>query len=211
MVRTPGLPQQRQARHQRRANPAFFIAVTPSTMPDYSALPVHMFSTTLPAMKNSLLLACCLSIGLAATARAEIYKNVDANGHVTYSNVPSKGAKKLDLEPPASTGFDSKPRTRTATPSPSDFPRVDKQTQVQRDLKRKKILEEELATEKKVLEDAKKAYAENQANAEFFRANNLKEPGNIIKYDENLKRLEAEVESHKKNVELLQKELDSFK
>jgi hypothetical protein len=209
MVRTPGLPQQRQAWHQRRANPAFFIAVTPSTMPGQGALPVHMFSTTLPAMKNSLLLACCLSIGLAATAQAEIYKNVDANGHVTYSNVPSKGAKKLDLEPSANTGFESKPRTRTATPS--DFPRVDKQTQVQRDQKRKKILEEELATEKKVLEDAKKTYAENQANAEFFRANNLKEPGNIIKYDENLKRLEAEVESHKKNVELLQKELDSFK
>ena len=160
-------------------------------------------------MKNSLLLACCLSIGLAATAQAEIYKNVDANGHVTYSNVPSKGAKKLDLEPSANTGFESKPRTRTATPS--DFPRVDKQTQVQRDQKRKKILEEELATEKKVLDDAKKTYAENQANAEFFRANNLKEPGNIIKYDDNLKRLEAEVESHKKNVELLQKELDSFK
>lgn len=160
-------------------------------------------------MKNSLLLACCLSIGLATTAQAEIYKNVDANGHITYSNVPSKGAKKLDLDPSANTGFESKPRTRTATPS--DFPRVDKQTQVQRDQKRKKILEEELATEKKVLDDAKKTYAENQANAEFFRANNLKEPGNIIKYDENLKRLEAEVESHKKNVELLQKELDSFK
>lgn len=170
---------------------------------------MHMFSTTLPAMKNTLLLAGYLSIGLAATVQAEIYKNVDANGHVTYSNVPSKGAKKLDLEPPANTGFESKPRARTVTPS--DFPRVDKQTQVQRDQKRKKILEEELATEKKVLDDAKKTYAENQANAEFFRANNLKEPGNIIKYDENLKRLEAEVESHKKNVELLQKELDSFK
>lgn len=142
-------------------------------------------------------------------AWAEIYKNVDANGHITYSNVPSKGAKKLDLEPPANTGFDSKPRTRT--PTPSDFPRVDKQTQVQRDQKRRKILEDELTTEKKVLEDAKKAYAESQANAEFFRANNLKEPGNIIKFDENLKRQEAEVEAHKKNVELLQKELDSFK
>lgn len=160
-------------------------------------------------MKNPLLIVSCLVLLSGHPAWAEIYKNVDANGHVTYSNVPSKGAKKLDLEPPASTGFDSKPRTRSATPS--DFPRVDKQTQGQRDQKRRKILEEELATEKKVLEDAKKTYAENQANAEFFRANNLKEPGNIIKFDENLKRMEAEVEAHKKNVELLQKELDSIK
>lgn len=168
-----------------------------------------MFSSTLRAMKNPLLIVSCLVLLSGHPAWAEIYKNVDANGHVTYSNVPSKGAKKLDLEPPASTGFDSKPRTRSATPS--DFPRVDKQTQGQRDQKRRKILEEELATEKKVLEDAKKTYAENQANAEFFRANNLKEPGNIIKFDENLKRMEAEVEAHKKNVELLQKELDSIK
>lgn len=179
-----------------------------STSHTECALPEHMFSTTLPAMKNRLLILCA-SILLSPMAWAEIYKNVDANGHITYSNVPSKGAKKLDLEPPANTGFDSKPRTRT--PTPSDFPRVDKQTQVQRDQKRRKILEDELTTEKKVLEDAKKAYAESQANAEFFRANNLKEPGNIIKFDENLKRQEAEVEAHKKNVELLQKELDSFK
>lgn len=160
-------------------------------------------------MKNLLIIAYCVALSSASTAWAEIYKNVDANGHITYSNVPSKGAKKLDLEPPAATGFGDKPRPRTATPS--DFPRVDKQTQVQRDQKRRKILEEELATEKKVLEDSKKTYAENQANAEFFRANNLKEPGNIVKFDENLKRMEAEVEAHKKNVELLQKELDSFK
>jgi hypothetical protein len=187
----------------------FYCAENASTRCDECALPAYMFSTTLRAMKNLLFVACCMMLLSISTAWAEIYKNVDANGHITYSNVPSKGAKKLDLEPPATTGFGEKPRPRTATPS--DFPRVDKQTQVQRDQKRRKILEEELATEKKVLEDTKKTYAENQANAEFFRANNLKEPGNIIKFDENLKRMEAEVEAHKKNVELLQKELDSFK
>ncbi|HWU83402.1 MAG TPA: DUF4124 domain-containing protein [Methylophilaceae bacterium] len=160
-------------------------------------------------MKNRILILGMSLWLVAPTASAEIYKSVDANGHVTYSNMPSKGAKKLELEPPANTGFDSKPRERTETPS--NFPRVDKQTQVQRDLKRKKILEDELSSEKKALEEAKKTYGENQTNAEFFRSNNLKEPANIIKYDENLKHLEAEVESHKRNVELLQKELDSLK
>lgn len=160
-------------------------------------------------MKNHLMTLGTVLCLLMSNAWAEIYKSVDANGHVTYSNMPSKGAKKLEIEPPANTGFDSKPRERTATPA--DFPRVDKQTQVQRDLKRKKILEDELSAEQKALEDARKTYAENQANAEFFRANNLKEPANIVKYDENLKHLQAEVESHKRNVELLQKELDTFK
>ena len=31
-------------------------------------------------------------------AKAEIYKSVDEDGRVTYSNVPSKGAQKLNLE-----------------------------------------------------------------------------------------------------------------
>ncbi|MBA2690591.1 MAG: DUF4124 domain-containing protein, partial [Burkholderiales bacterium] len=42
-----------------------------------------------------------LFIGLtlfgALTARADIYKQVDDYGRVTYSNLPSKGAKKMEL------------------------------------------------------------------------------------------------------------------
>ena len=36
---------------------------------------------------------------LPQLAHAEIYKTVDSEGRVTYSNVKIKGAKKLDLEP----------------------------------------------------------------------------------------------------------------
>jgi len=32
-------------------------------------------------------------------AHAEIYKAVDADGHVTYSSTPIKGGKKITLEP----------------------------------------------------------------------------------------------------------------
>jgi Domain of unknown function (DUF4124) len=120
---------------------------------------------------TSILLATFL---LPQLALAEIYKHVDADGKVTYSNVKIKGAKKLDLEP-ADTNFGTgntndgvatkrAPATRTATPA--SFPKVDAGTQNQRDGKRKDILQSELDAEIKALEDAKKAYAEGASNPE---------------------------------------------
>src|ERR1051325_7369838 len=81
-------------------------------------------------------LVCGLFV--AATVQAAIYKNVDANGHITYSNEPSKGASRLDIDAPAgnsnATGNSaaSSPR-RAKTPTPANFPRVDQETQTQRD------------------------------------------------------------------------------
>lgn len=85
------------------------------------------------------------------TAHAEIYKHVDEQGRVTYSNVPMKGATKLNLEP-----LNTVPATRskTSAASPSGFPKVDGDTQKKRDDTRRKILEEELAAEEKMLADA---------------------------------------------------------
>jgi len=153
------------------------------------------------------------SLCLSTLAQAEIYKKIDANGHVTYSNVPTKGAEKLDLEPPASpsnnAGSGNREGRKTATPA--NFPRVDKQTQNQRDDKRKQILQEELETEKKALEDAKKAYAEGESVPEVYRAANGKTFRNVAKFEEKMQRLQADVDAHEKNVQLLQKELDSIK
>ena len=63
-----------------------------------------------------------------------------------------KGATKLNLEPlntvPAT-------RPRTSTPTPANFPKVDSDTQKKRDDTRRKILEEELAAEEKLLIEAK--------------------------------------------------------
>ncbi|GKS69094.1 protein of unknown function [Nitrosomonas sp. PY1] len=52
-------------------------------------------------LKNKFLVFC-LSIGstlLINTVQAGIYKHVDQNGKVTYSNIPSTNAKQLDLQP----------------------------------------------------------------------------------------------------------------
>jgi Ni/Co efflux regulator RcnB len=149
------------------------------------------------------------------TAQAEIYKHVDANGNVTYSNVKIKGAKKLDLEP-ADTSFGNanntgegvskrQPSARTATPA--DFPKVDAGTQTQRDGKRKDILRAELESEKKALEAAKKAYDEGKSNPEVYRTAEGKTMRNVAKYDEKMKTLQADVDVHQRNIELLEKEI----
>ncbi|MCB5186016.1 DUF4124 domain-containing protein [Methylobacillus gramineus] len=149
----------------------------------------------------------CLS--LAHIAYADIYKSVDENGHITYSNVPSKGAAKLEIDPapPANTQA-NKPKAQA---TPSNFPRVDSQTQKKRDDQRKKILIDELEAEKEALEEARKAYAEGESKPEVYRGANGKTYRNVVKFEEKMQQLQANVDAHEKNVQLLQKELDAFK
>jgi hypothetical protein len=150
-------------------------------------------------------------------AEAEIYKQVDADGHVTYSNVKIKGAKKLVLEP-ADTNFgteNSTPRrTNTKSATPASFPKVNSETQKQRDGSRKEILLSELETEKKALEDAKKAYSEGESNPEVFQKKNADGSTstlrNVPKFQEKMKNLQADVDAHQRNIELLEKEISSI-
>ena len=155
----------------------------------------------------SSLALCLLLLGAGITAQAQIYKHVDANGKVTYSNIPSKGAVKLDIEPvpPASSGAPS--QNRAKTPTPSNFPRVDQKTQDQRDDKRKQILQSELEIEQKSLKEAQQAYEEGKAKPEVYRGAKGKTFRNVAKYQEKMERLQADVDLHKNNIELLQKEL----
>lgn len=147
---------------------------------------------------NKLKLAILLSAIFSLNAQAEIYKYVDESGRVTYSNIPKKGAKKLDLEP-LSTMPGIKPRAA----SPSNFPKVDASTQKKRDDSRRKILEEELDAEQKQLEDAKKALAEGEATR-------MGDERNYQKYLDRVQKLKDEVARHESNVEALQKELSGM-
>ena len=146
---------------------------------------------------------------------AEIYKHVDSEGRVTYSNVKIKGAKKLDLEP-ADTNFgndaqNEKSRASTTRKNtPGDFPKVDTQTQNQRDAKRKEILLQELAQEKQALEQAKKDYAEGESKPEVYKTADGKTFRNVAKYQEKMKNLQAEVDAHERNIELLNKEIEQL-
>lgn len=168
-------------------------------------------------MKNYLSLFAIVTAMLSSNAFAEIYKRVDADGRITYSNVKTKGATRLELDPDANNISNDRPRStdrsapnkRTATPD--SFPRVDKDTQNQRDGKRQDILKSELESEKAALEQSQKAYAEGESNPEVFKAANGKTFRNVPKFDEKMKGLQADVDSHQNNIKLLQKELDALR
>lgn len=123
-------------------------------------------------------MTAALALLAATAAYGEIYKHVDAQGRVTYSNVPIKGATKLNLEPLTTVPA---PRAKTSAPSPAGFPKVDNETQKKRDDTRRKILEEELAAEEKLLADAAKGQSRE------------------------------EIDLHEKNVSALRKELANLK
>jgi hypothetical protein len=137
---------------------------------------------------------------------------------VTYSDVPTKGATKIESDSTPSTAnsrgerSNNKTSVKTATrnATPSDFPRVDKETQTARDGKRKDILLAELEAEKKALEAAKQAQTEGESNPETFRAANGKTFRNVAKYEEKIAKLKADVASHENNIALLQKEIGNL-
>jgi hypothetical protein len=145
-------------------------------------------------MKTKLLIF--LSLFLSQAAHADIYKLVDEDGRVTYSNTPLKGAKKIHLEP-ISTIAPPKPKPAA---TPQNFPRVDNETQKKRDGTRRDILEQELAAEQKLLEEARKNLAEGEATR-------LGDERNYQKYLDRVQGLKDSVTLHEKNIDALNKEL----
>jgi len=141
-------------------------------------------------------------------SHAEIYKSVDADGHVTYSSAPIKGGKKIILEPLST--MQPPARARSAA-SPEGFPKVDGNTQKGRDDTRRKILQDELNAEQKLLDEAKQNLADGQANPEVYKTQGGKTFRNVAQYDAKVKTLTEQVELHQKNIEALNTELSKLK
>ena len=141
-------------------------------------------------------------------AQAEIYKAVDENGHVTYSSTPIKGGKKIILEPLPTMAPPGRPRPAA---SPSDFPKVNSETQKNRDDTRRKILQDELNTEEGLLEKARFALKEGEQNPEVYQGKDGKTYRNVAKYEEKIRMLNEQVELHLKNTGALKTELSNLK
>lgn len=147
------------------------------------------------------------------TAHADIYKYTDSNGVTTYTNIKPEGKSKAELiisgpktaehQPPA-----REKKANVKIPAPADFPKVDNQTQNQRDQKRRELLMSELSQEKQALENARLLYEEAQNTPEVYRGANGKTFRNVAKYEEKLRVIEAEIQAHERNIELLNKELN---
>jgi hypothetical protein len=132
---------------------------------------------------------------------ADIYKSIDENGHVTYSSTPLKGGKKLILEPLPTMVPPAKVQ------APADFPKVDNETQRVRDESRRKILQDELDTEQKLLDDATQNLKDGESDPEVFKGQDGRTYRNVARYDEKIKALQEQVDLHQNNVNALKTEL----
>jgi hypothetical protein len=154
-------------------------------------------------LRHLFVLGC--SAAFAISAHAEIYKRVDDEGHVTYSSTPIKGGKKLHLEPLPTMAPPPKPNKA------SEEMRVNSETQTRRDDTRRKILQDELDTEQKALEEARAKLQEAKDSPEVYKGPNGQTFRNMAKYEEKVNAAQEEVTSHEKNVEALQTELSNLK
>lgn len=140
----------------------------------------------------------------AGSVSADVYKCVDDDGHVTYTNskpAPKAKCTQLSRDQRVST---VPGRAAPSTPSPAGFPKVDGDTQKARDTDRRKILEQELSTEQKNLDQAKKELAEQEA----IRT------GDERNYQRVLDRLQPykdKVALHERNIEALKKEIGNLR
>lgn len=150
-----------------------------------------------------------ISLPLAAAAlplRAEIYECVDENGNKRFTNITkeAKGCKALNIAPPATAPGNKAQAKPAPVATPANFPRVDAQTQRNRDAERRRILEQELANEQKLLGEARAALAEQES----IRL------GSERNYQRVLDRLEPykkKVNLHEDNVASLRRELANLR
>lgn len=128
-----------------------------------------------------------------ALALADIYKSVDAAGHITYSSAPIKGGKKIVLTPNGQSQTD-RPR---GSATPHDFPKVNEETQKGRDGSRRKILEDELKAEEALLETARQGLQVGEEHR----------PKDEVR----IKALAKQVDLHRGNIAALKTEISKLK
>ncbi len=153
----------------------------------------------------------CSAIAFSSAAQAEIYKRVDKNGNVTYSSSPLKGAKKLELEPlPTMAAQPMPPKQRKYSESSSEL-RVNSETQNRRDDTRRRILEDELATEERALEEARTKLQEAEDNPEVFKTSTGQTFRNVAKYEAKVNAAQEDVKSHENNIKALKTEISNLR
>ena len=148
-----------------------------------------------------------LCLILAAPVQAEIYKYVDENGQVTFTDVYKKGAKRIDLPgapAPLSAGGGKPAKRASYNPSPADFPRIDPGTQKRRDDIRRQVLQDEISGERRNADEAHRQLALGERLQPGERATDAT-------YLNRVNKLRATVQQHEQNVASIQRELANLK
>ncbi|HEX8009475.1 MAG TPA: hypothetical protein VF814_00805 [Casimicrobiaceae bacterium] len=124
--------------------------------------------------------------GRPTRVEGSTYKCVTQSGYTAYFNVP---------------GGRDESGGGSARGTPSGFPKVDATTQKGRDDIRRKVLNEELTAEQRLLDEARAAYANGAPQP------TPDERSAPQKYTERVAKLRQAVSLHEKNIEALKKEL----
>ncbi len=146
-----------------------------------------------------------LWLPLAVSAQADtLYKCSDPDGHTTYTNQKTNGKNCTILSQDKAVSTFTPPKARASTPTPSDFPKVSSDAQKNRDNDRRRILDDELNTERKNLDEAKKALAGQEA---------IREGGekNYQRVLDRLKPYQDSVQRHERNIEALEREVGNLR
>lgn len=141
----------------------------------------------------------------SAQAQSTVWKCVGPDGRPQYTNVQrdtqGRNCTVVNREVSVVPATRAPARTESAAPG---FPKVDAETQRGRDDTRRKILEQELASEESQLSEARAKLAEQDAIR-------LGDERNYQKKLDRLQPFREAVEQHEKNVQALQKEIGNLK
>jgi hypothetical protein len=141
----------------------------------------------------------------AGVAHADVYKCVEDGGRITYTNdKPTPGQKGCTLLSRDQAVTSVPMPKKSATPTPSSFPRVDDSTQKDRDNDRRKILEQELASEEGLLADSQKELAAQES----IRNGDEK---NYQRFIDRVQPFRDKVKQHETNIAKLKTEINNIR
>ncbi|HEV7800672.1 MAG TPA: DUF4124 domain-containing protein [Burkholderiales bacterium] len=166
-----------------------------------------------PARMPKRHLASLLSFAvISLPTYAQIYECLDQNGNKRFTNIvaEAKGCKALNLPgnaPPSTPAAQPgvKPQAKAAPlATPANFPRVDPQTQQSRDNDRRRILENELANEQKLLDEARRKLAEQESVR-------LGTERNYQRVLDRIEPFQKDVKRHEDNVANIKREMSNMR
>jgi hypothetical protein len=163
----------------------------------------------LAAARRRLVRSLCgaaIGLALAPVAGATICKYVDPDGNVVYSNVAQgKGLRRISCDIASDVPQRGPSDSARSTSTPSNFPRVEPATQKSRDDMRRKVLNDELASEERLLAEAREAYGSGAPKPLADEQNDAE------RYRQRIGRLRQSVQLHERNVEALRKEIAAIR
>ncbi len=180
-------------------------------------LPTMRMTSSVTRHGVQLVLAAGLMCAGAAGAQTVVYKCVDAQGRVEFTDTNKRGCKALDLPgyipappsrpapvAPAGNSVRQGSPAPAAAPSPANFPRVDTGQQRARDDDRREILNEELRAEEQKLAEQKREFN----NGEPARNGNER---NYAKYQERVGQMREDINRTERNIEALRREIANIR